>query len=75
MASPGPVLEVEELRKVFRVRGAARGEEIVAVDDDCATIAETQAEQNKPRRRKCLAKPKRVPKGLRVSEGRVRFMG
>jgi peptide/nickel transport system ATP-binding protein len=35
-----PVLEVEQLRKVFRVRGAGHGEEIVAVDDVSFSVAE-----------------------------------
>jgi ABC-type glutathione transport system ATPase component len=39
----GAVLEVERLRKVFRVRGAARGEEIVAVDDVSFTVAEGES--------------------------------
>src|SRR6185437_3744682 len=37
------VLEVERLRKVFRVRGAARGEEIVAVDDVSFAVAERES--------------------------------
>ena len=43
MASAGPVLEVERLRKVFRVRGAARGEEIVAVDDVTFTVGDGES--------------------------------
>jgi len=35
-----PVLEVERLRKVFRVRGAGHGDEIVAVDDVSFTVTE-----------------------------------
>ncbi|HXD68470.1 MAG TPA: ATP-binding cassette domain-containing protein, partial [Gaiellales bacterium] len=37
------VLEVERLRKVFRVRGAGRGEKIVAVDDVSFTVAEGES--------------------------------
>jgi peptide/nickel transport system ATP-binding protein len=43
VASAGPVLEVERLRKVFRVRGAARGEEIVAVDDVTFTVGDGES--------------------------------
>ena len=37
------VLEVERLRKVFRVRGAGHGEEIVAVDDVSFTVADGES--------------------------------